>query len=241
MNLQSRTATFCLQFIQRLLSGSSDCGWRAATCAILRTLGGLQIDTSLLFGPPETGCSQIANLLSESFKVWSLFNLQRTPCMESLFWLLNEPIVHGARLDISIVDFFFPGLNNLLCKSRITTLGLLLNVAGPNFSNTERVASHPGVFLTRTIAHLMVKWQSALTNEERQLLTDYYTGAKAPNAEDPFSTIYLSPKLDDCVGLFLKVGKSLSVDFFSVTRKMLYKLCVWVFNKNILDSKVGTP
>jgi len=80
--------------------------------------------------------------------------------------------------------------------------------------NIEQTASHLGFFSTRIVTQMMEKWKSTLTNEERQLLTDYCTGEEIPNNEDPFPTLYLSPKLDDCMGLFLKNGKSLSLDFF---------------------------
>jgi len=107
--------------------------------------------------------------------------------------------------------------------------------------NIEQTASHLGFFSTRIVTQMMEKWKSTLINEERQLLTDYCTGEEIPNNEDPFPTLFLSPKLDDCMGLFLKNGKSLSLDFFSVTGKVLYKACVLVFNKKILDDKVDTP
>lgn len=55
-----------------------------------------------------------------------------------------------------LLTVFFGGLN-LLWKSRITTLDFLLNVAGPNFSNTEQVSSHLGFFQP---AQLLNSWQS---------------------------------------------------------------------------------
>lgn len=135
INLQSRTAAFCLQFIQRLLSGPSDFGWRVAACAILR------MDKSLfLLDPLKLDASNMPIFYRNLFKVWSLFNQQRTPS-KSLFWLLNEPIINRARLDISAVEQSIPGLNYILCKSKINTSRLLLNVAGPDFMNIEKTAS----------------------------------------------------------------------------------------------------
>lgn len=200
------------------------------------------MDTSLfLLDPLKLDASNMPIFYRNLFKVWSLFDHQRTPCTKSIFWLLNEPIVYGARLDISAVGHSFPGLNNILCKARITTLRLLLNVVGPNFTNIDETTSHLGISSTRIVAQLMAKWQSSLSKEERQLLTDYCTGGETPNTEDPFPTIYLSPKLDECMGLFLKTGNSLCLDFFSVTGKVLYKACVGVFNKKVLNDKVDAP
>lgn len=50
INLQSRTAAFCLQFIQRLLSGPSDVGW---------SLGRLQMDKSLFLDPLKLDASNM--------------------------------------------------------------------------------------------------------------------------------------------------------------------------------------
>lgn len=45
--------------------------------------------------------------------------------MDSLHWLLKEPIIHKAHLDISAIDYTVPGLNKILCSARTTTLGLM--------------------------------------------------------------------------------------------------------------------
>lgn len=52
VNLQSRTAAFHLQFIQKLLSGSTCVSWRASVCAILQSLGGFQLDRALFLMDP---------------------------------------------------------------------------------------------------------------------------------------------------------------------------------------------
>ncbi len=242
VNLQSRTAAFRLQFIQRLLLGPTDFSWRATACAILRRLGSLQLDKALfMMDPLKLDFANVPIFYRNLFRVWSLFNHQKTPKTNSLFWLLNKPIIHGARLDISVDDNNFPGLNHLLCKSKTTTLSHLVKVAGPNFMNTEQVASHLGIVSTRKVGQLLMKWQSALLIEERKSLADFCKREKAPNVEDSFPAIFLSPKLDDCTGCFLKAGKTLCLDFFSATGKLLYKACVLVFNKKLLNNKIDTP
>lgn len=68
VNLQSRTAAFRLQFIQKLLSGSTRFSWRATACAILKNLGGFQLDRALFFdGPSKTGPCQCPSVLSQPF------------------------------------------------------------------------------------------------------------------------------------------------------------------------------
>lgn len=244
LNLQSRTAAFRLQFIQRLLAGATEPNWKTVACFILQSLGGLQMDRSLfLLDSLKLDTSGLPVFYHNLFKVWSLFNIQRTQCFNSLYWLLKEPIVHGARLDFSASDCIVLGLNRILCSAdcRITNLGQLLYVAGPTFSNTEQVSSRLKIISTRVTAQLLVKWQSMLTDEERQLLWDYSAGAKTPDSKDPFPELMMSPKIGDCDGVFLKIFKSLSFNFFLATGKLLYKMCVLVFNKKVLEKKVDTP
>lgn len=242
VNLQSRTAAFRLQFIQKLLSGSTRVSWRASACAILQSLGGFQLDRALfLMDPIKLDLANVPVFYRNLFRVWSLFNHQRTSSSDSLFWLLNEPIIHGGRLDISFRDSNFPGLSHLLCKSKTTTLGCLVKVAGPKFMNIEQAALHLGFFSTRKVDELLTKLRSVLSSEERKSLTDFHTGAKIPNAEDLFPDTILLPKLDDCMGIFFKTGESLCLNFLSTNGKNLYKACVLVFNKKLLNNKVDTP
>ncbi len=83
-------------------------------------------------------------------------------------------------------DNTFPGL-------KTTTLSHLVKVAGPNFMNTEQVASHLGIVSTRKVGQLLLKWQSALLIEERKSLADVCRGEKAPNVEDSFPALFYLP------------------------------------------------
>ncbi len=49
--------------------------------------------------------------------------------MLSLYWLLEDPLILGARLDISD-SYNLHGLSSALQKSGITTLGQMLTLAG---------------------------------------------------------------------------------------------------------------
>lgn len=54
--------------------------------------------------------------------------MKRTESTDSLFWLLEEPLIYGARLDIPNICGL---LNGAFIKSKIVTLGRLINVTGP--------------------------------------------------------------------------------------------------------------
>lgn len=49
IHLQSRTAAFRLQYVQRLLQCSSELSWMGAACAILRNIEGLGLDKTLFW------------------------------------------------------------------------------------------------------------------------------------------------------------------------------------------------
>lgn len=53
VHLQSRTAAFRLQFVQRLLSGLVDSNWKSVACAILQTFDGLGLDRTLFWMDPK--------------------------------------------------------------------------------------------------------------------------------------------------------------------------------------------
>lgn len=94
--------------------------------------------------------------------------------------------------------------------------------------NTEQVAFHLGICLCHKVDQLLTKWRSALLTEEKKSLADFCRGVKAPNVEDSFPAIFLSPKLDDCMRYFLKDGKSLCLDFFfQLLGKVCTKLVFW--------------
>ena len=153
---------------------------------------------------------------------------------------MEEPLVRGARLDLS-ASGLYPGLNKALIDSKITTLGQLLEVSGLDFMNKEATAQHLRIRSTRLVAQLLVKWQTVLKATERALLTEYCDGRCKPDPEDSFPCLFLSVKLEDFSGVFLKAVESLCVDFFSCSGKTLYKYCVVIFNKRMLNKKTDTP
>ncbi|KAI2646955.1 putative 149 kDa protein [Labeo rohita] len=100
VHLQSRTAAFRLQFIQRFLTGPKNLSWRPVASMILKTAEGLCLDKSLfLLNPQKINTSKMPEFYRNLFKVWDLFQVKRTDSTSSLFWLLKEPLIYGSRLD----------------------------------------------------------------------------------------------------------------------------------------------
>lgn len=56
----------------------------------------------------------------------------------SLYWLLEEPIVFGACLDVSGEEM--PGIKDLLYRSGSLQLKHIISIAGPDFKDVEAVS-----------------------------------------------------------------------------------------------------
>ncbi len=78
------------------------------------------------------------------------------------------------------------------------------NIAGPDFENIEETAAKLGFKSIRLVRQMLMKWRSALEEEEIQILSELYRGFIKPNEEDPFYNLILSPKMDECEGPFLE-------------------------------------
>ncbi len=79
-----------------------------------------------------------------------------------------------------------------------------MNTAGPDFENIEETAAKLGFKSIRLVRQMLMKWRSALEEEEVQILSELYRGFIKPNEEDPFYNLILSPKMDECEGPFLE-------------------------------------
>ncbi len=51
--------------------------------------------------------------------MWGLLNVSRLEGIKSLHWLLEEPLIKRARMDIA--GGSFPGLMQILCASKLVT------------------------------------------------------------------------------------------------------------------------
>lgn len=206
---------------------------------ILKTPEGLCLDKSLfLLNPRKINTSRLPEFYKSLFKVWDLFQVKRTDSMSSLSWLLKEPLFYGSRLDIlgacgtMSADFI---------KSKITTLGCLITVAGPSFDKVQDVAVLLGVKSIRIVAQVLQKLNSAFTTEEKKMLQNYWEGEVIPNESDPFPILFLTPNLGEYAGIFLESEKFTDMDLYESSGKMFYKACVKSFNKKGLHERVDTP
>ncbi|KAK3527048.1 hypothetical protein QTP86_008653 [Hemibagrus guttatus] len=97
--------------------------------------------------------SELLAFYRNLFKVWRLFRIQRAAATDSLYWLLKEPLIHGARLDIA-----GNALTQTLLTSGVITLGHLVDLAGPELNDADGAAACLRLRSTRTVAQLLQKW-----------------------------------------------------------------------------------
>ncbi|KAK3570175.1 hypothetical protein QTP86_015308 [Hemibagrus guttatus] len=145
IQLASRTAAFCLQFLQRLLTGPKDLIWRAVAHGLLHKVRGLGLDRTLfLMDTKMLDVSGLPSFYRGLFKFWNCFRKRNKGC-GTLHWLLEEPLIHGGRLDISGVTAH--ALFRALISSRVVTLQELVNIAGTDLSLAEDLAARLGLRL----------------------------------------------------------------------------------------------
>ncbi|KAI4894910.1 hypothetical protein NFI96_008865, partial [Prochilodus magdalenae] len=81
------------------------------------------------------------------------FILHRESCL-SMYWLLEEPLVHSARLDISSQTSH--DLSRILIAAGVTKLGQLVGLAGPGLTNAENFAAQLGMRSLRLARQLFL-------------------------------------------------------------------------------------
>ena len=160
-----------------------------------------------------------------------IFKWDRLGPAASLFWLLEEPLVCGAQLDIQ--DDSSPGLTQRLRSTGTVRLRQVVDVAGP-----EAVASLLGLRSSRHTRHILNQWSNRLSAEEHEMLREYSSGAEVPDEGDPFPELSLSV---DQSGLDKPMGISKSMlDIQMLPGKTLYRYCVMAVHKEKLSTNRDT-
>ena len=108
------------------------------------------------------------------FKSWALFNPKKCLGTNSLHWLLKEPLIGGAKLDVA--DESTPGLTTALVRTRTVTLQALVDAVGLEMDDAHALGSLLGIHSIRMAERLLGLWASRLTVEEKGLLRGRQSG-----------------------------------------------------------------
>ena len=109
------------------------------------------------------------------------------PKTDSLYWLLKEPLIHKARLDVSSSET--PGLMVALCRSKTLCLQQLVDAVGPELSDARALGSLLGLHSVRVAERILQLWSHILCPDDKILLRSYGQGRAKPNPADPFPEI----------------------------------------------------
>ena len=127
------------------------------------------------------------------FKTWAPFKTNRLKPSSSLFWLMEEPLIKGSRLDIASEGV--PGLTQTLCASSMVKLWHLVDAAGPGLGDARAVASSLGQRSIRHARTVLDLWGKRLDQVDWSLLESYWSGSAVPNGRDPFPNTGLTPEI----------------------------------------------
>ncbi|KAJ8371280.1 hypothetical protein SKAU_G00113080 [Synaphobranchus kaupii] len=152
-------------------------------------------------------------------------DVERSASSVTVKWLLEEPIVYGARLDITTAAT--PGLSDTLKAANLVTFGQLVNLAGSNLAEAGKLAERLGTRSTRVAGQMLERYKSALTTEDWRALQQGDRGDTDTGGQ--FPRLLLGPPTVE--------GSALD----SIGGKGLYRLSVEVLNKVRLGNMGDTP
>ncbi|XP_037552133.1 ATP-binding cassette sub-family C member 9 [Nematolebias whitei] len=131
-----------------------------------------------------------------------------------------------------------PGLSKTLCESGTMTLRRLVEMAGPDFFNVREVVLLLGVRSARVVQRFLDLVKERTTAGEKRVLQLWSTGNRPPDPMDPFLDIHLEPNFAKDSGPLLR-NTDPKMDLCRTDPKVLYKTCVKILNKRILNKRVG--
>ena len=224
VHLASRTATFRIQFIQRYLTGPEDLVWRDVAGCILRCVNNLGLDATLFLTDFKfLKLGGLPPFYQGVFKSWALFKSKRSEKCDSLYWLLKEPLICGARLDVC--SSTVPGLMGALCRSNFVCLSQLVEAAGLALMDSRALSSVLGVRSVRLMQRSLELWMKRLTEREKVLLLKHSRGEAEPDPADPYPEIHLCPGFTELSSPLLKHNDEKKLSLLKADKK---SLCIQV-------------
>ncbi|KAK3543489.1 hypothetical protein QTP70_023206 [Hemibagrus guttatus] len=119
---------------------------------------------------------------------WTLFKRGSHGPAVSLYWLLEEPLMGGGRMDIKDSS---PGLAHITHSKQFTTLKRLVDTAGPEFKVTRAVAEELSLRSLRYTGVIIKRWTNQLSEDELNLIKEYHNGTETSDRGDPFPELEL--------------------------------------------------
>ncbi|KAL3975157.1 hypothetical protein ACER0C_023783 [Sarotherodon galilaeus] len=164
--------------------------------------------------------------------------LKRRQQADSLYWLLEEPVLFGSLLDCPVGGR--TTLSRRLHAAQVCSLKRVVELAGPRLDAPEGLAAQLGIRSTRVVGQLLDHWKRKLGGVECSLLGSYCDGSLSPNHLDPYPSIRLFPGFQNCFGPLLDNVDVAGVSLEGASGKTLYRLLVKTLNQDKLNGRNDT-
>ncbi|CAG06636.1 unnamed protein product [Tetraodon nigroviridis] len=174
------------------------------------------------------------DLLESVFKVWGMIKKERQEQVDSAYWLQQEPVLWGTKLDLP--NWMSETITGRMKTTGIGNLGQVVALTGPQMDNPSGLAAQLGVNSLRIVQILLDHWKSKLSLHDRVLLTSSTTVVVE---EEPFPTVALALDFKDCNGPLLKDTPFISLQ--ETSGKTFYKMMVKALNKQGLNQRADMP
>lgn len=167
--------------------------------------------------------------------MWNLLRKERREQADSLYWILQEPVLWGTRLDLPS----WAGQNQTTRQQTagVVTLGQVVALTGPRMDDPSGLAAQLGLTSVRVTQKLLEHWKQRLTGHDRLLLNSSFN--QTVKDDDPFPAIFLAPDFKDCSGISME--HTHLAPLVGTTGKTFYRILVKAINRTKLDKRSDTP
>ncbi|MGL4353690.1 MAG: zinc finger CCHC domain-containing protein, partial [Aeromonas popoffii] len=133
---------------------------------------------------------------------WTKLLTKRT----SVFWLLEEPVIHGQRLDFERDGF--PGMTETFIRAHVVTVRDLALLTGPDLDNVDDVTKKLGVHSVRKVGQIIQRFWDSFTEEEKLRLKNWMGDVESLCCTDSFPALGIRPTTTDEDSMLLWLFKN---------------------------------
>ena len=130
-------------------------------------------------------------------------------------------------------------LSRVLQAAGVSTLGQVVELAGPGLEVPTGLANKLGIRSERMMERVLDHWRRGLADQDILLLNSFKDGSISPNVEDPFPATFLALDVRDISGPLVQPARPVSLE--GASGKTLYRLLVKTLNIKKLSGWTDTP
>ena len=151
--------------------------------------------------------------------------------------LLQEPVLYRTFLDHP--PWAQVTLSRVLQAAGVSTLGQVVELAGPGLEDPAGLAEKLRIKSKRTMERVLDHWRGRIREQDIFLLNQFKDGSISPNVEDPFPAIFLALEDRGVSGPLVQPARPVSL--VGASGKILYGTMVKTRNVKKLEGWTDTP